>query len=163
MANGIEHRRAYDTSIRLWTPPLVGASAVGLALDVPVLMAICVGFYVGLRVGRVVDPDLDHPAITLTERAAYNRSRLLGSIWRWYWSGYARSHVHRGVSHVPILGTWGRWWRLLLLPCALSAVVSSQIGDAALSAVILFWIAEFAGQSWQDLVHLHKDNWRLNL
>ncbi|MEM7130444.1 MAG: DUF2227 family putative metal-binding protein [Chloroflexota bacterium] len=169
MASGVQHERA-STRLILFLQPLLLLSLIGLAIAwgleyLPLfhslLLAIgLVGFLFGLYVGRRVTPDLDiDEVITRQTRRYLNRHRILGWLWRIYWLPYALYHPHRGISHVPLIGTLGRWVYLFFLPIVITYWLTWMSGPQPwiLLMATLFWMAEFAGQSMQDLLHIWMD------
>ena len=74
--------------------------------------------FCGMLIGRYVEPDLDMPQTTRSERKLILNSLFMGYVWRLYWFPYARIMPHRGLSHVPILGTLTRvfWLSPLIGP-----------------------------------------------
>lgn len=64
-------------------------------------------------------PDLDVPEGSMNQYRARKRFGWFGTIYSAYWEDYARFRLfgreirHRGISHVPILGTLTRWLYLL--------------------------------------------------
>lgn len=64
-----------------------------------------IGVWWGTLAGILITPDADLEGTTWEERRLYNLSLLLGLLWQWAWFLYARAIPHRGISHIPILGT----------------------------------------------------------
>lgn len=174
MASGIEHERASTRFIMLIQPPILLASfgacvAVWLQyleLWLAIFLIVCaIGYLFGLYVGRRVTPDLDiDEVITRQTRRYLDRHRVLGWLWRFYWLPYALIHPHRGVSHAPFIGTIGRWIYMFTLPVVACAILlyfvllESQISlSFALGCYLIFWGAEYIGQSSQDLLHIWMD------
>ena len=174
MASGVEHERA-STSLIMWLQPPILLAALCTVLAVwlqyvelwlaILLIVLAVGYLFGLYVGRRVTPDLDiDEVITRQTRRYLDRHRVLGWLWRFYWLPYAIIHPHRGISHTPFIGTIGRWLYMFTVPvvgCA--ALLYLLLLDSpisltfALACYLLFWVAEYAGQSSQDLLHIWMD------
>lgn len=58
--------------------------------------------------GIVISPDLDLAGRTISERLMIRWMGLLGQVWIMLWLPYACFSKHRGVSHVPFVGTLSR-------------------------------------------------------
>lgn len=140
MASGVEHRAATKRNLKWLAVP----SLVMIAYE-----PLAVGFPLGLVIGHILTPDIDHHWTTIEELRMKHYSRILGGVWSLYWWPYQRFHSHRGKSHTPFLGTLGRFLYLLWWPLVLTA--SWGMG------VWLFWLFVFAGMCAQDLTHLRLD------
>lgn len=55
--------------------------------------------------GIFISPDLDLAGRTISETLMIRWLGLLGQIWVFLWLPYACFYKHRGVSHIPFLGT----------------------------------------------------------
>lgn len=58
-------------------------------------------------------PDLDD-ALSLPATNFEHIGHIPGVLWEAYWEEYAVLMPHRGFSHLPVLGTLGRWLYLLV-------------------------------------------------
>lgn len=56
----------------------------------------------------LVNPDTDQEAISRNERKLIRNTLGLGFIWLALWHPYAVLFRHRGISHVPVIGTLTR-------------------------------------------------------
>lgn len=127
------------------TAALVWAS-LPAALWEPRLLALTGGIGTGL----IVDPDLDLDGWTVAEDRLLQLWRPLGYLWFLLWWPYARLAAHRGASHWPLLGTFGRAFYLLapvLLVLTLARVP------------VPWWMIGlwFAGLCLADLAHITAD------
>ena len=163
MASGVEHERAYNRAINWLQPVTLAVAANAIYIDSPMLLCSAAGFLLGLYVGRRVDPDLDMTQITLTERRAIQRNFVFGHLWRIYWLPYSKLIPHRSpLSHLPGAGTLLRWLYLFWLLFLAQGLILLELNSAAITALfVAFWIGEFAGQCWMDLVHLWMDDLRI--
>lgn len=131
-----------------------------------------VGLVAGGVIGIVVTPDIDHHNRTHEEKRVYEFDRTLGIIWQWLWSGYALTMPHRGISHMPIVGTITRIVYVALLlkivfwvwngaaadACYVAGCSAPKIDSLVLSiAVPDFWIGLVIGWIVQDFVHIVTD------
>lgn len=108
MASGKVHLAAN----RLVLPGVVIATAIGTALAGFDPLITSLGSGLGMFFGQWVEPDLDMVNRTESEIRAIEANCFL-HLWVWYWIPYARIFSHRGISHVPILGTVTRLVYLL--------------------------------------------------
>lgn len=158
MAGGKTHSRYAENTL------LVGTfAAVGLFVVLPPAGA---GLLAGLIYGLLCPPDLDHHVTTEDQHRFYRIHPRVGRWWENLWHPYDQANVHRGRSHNYPAGTWDRFWYLLKKPVWLSLPLSGLAGlalphelglAAALACWLVFWVALFAGQSIQDLVHIWTD------
>lgn len=140
MADGKEHRAATKRNLKWLTVP----SLAMIAYE-----PLAVGFPIGLVIGHILTPDIDHHWTTIEELKMRQYSRFVGRLWSIYWWPYQRMHPHRGRSHTPFLGTLGRFVYLLWWPLLLTASWGVEVW--------LFWLFVFAGMCVQDLTHLRLD------
>lgn len=70
---------------------------------------------IGYLSGKYLDPDLDQLKITQARQNALHDFSILGYFWIGYWYAYGYLFKHRGISHVPIIGTLTRVFYLLPL------------------------------------------------
>lgn len=110
-------------------------------------------FLLGYLLGYICDPDLDKLGITSAEGRALHKFGIFGLLWIMYWMPYAFLTKHRGISHVPILGTAIRFLYLLIIPMALVLYYTIPLSDQVL------WMAGwcFVGLVMSDLVHIFLD------
>ncbi len=143
MANGVTHARATKRNIFfIGVPALVLGSSYYPSHG-------WLGLGLGLAIGHLLTPDIDHHYYTHEEWRIYRWSKLLGLAWSAYWWPYAKLHGHRGVSHTPFVGTVGRFLYLLWGPLVASAYLPNTIW--------LFWLAVLVGWLIQDFTHLWLD------
>lgn len=103
--------------------------AVGLAIGLP--ERVCAGLSLGCLVGLIVEPDLDIPRRTASERRVLRALGFIGFFWIWYWTPYARFIRHRSpLSHLPGLGTAVRLVYLLGPPLIVAYLAGHPIYPA---------------------------------
>lgn len=108
MPSGATHTKASLAALPFL---YVGAAGFFLFFHDPISAT---GIAVGATVGVFITPDIDHKARTVEEQRVYMISDRLGKAYEALWSPYAvLVGKHRGVSHVPILGTLTRAFYLL--------------------------------------------------
>lgn len=141
MAKGQTHARV---NLILIASTFVLYDRLGFDITLPI--------HVGTVLGWLVTPDADQEGITWEDRRLLNINKGIGKLWIWYWKGYAKTYSHRGISHMPIIGTAGRWlyvfWRGGFLLYFLELPV-------------LWWLYIFAGHAFLDLMHLAFDGFKL--
>lgn len=92
---------------------------VGWFFDLPTTAAV----FIGILWGTLMSPDMDLAENgNISIHVIRKRSRGLAFLWRWFWYPYGRMFTHRGISHVPVIGTltrlvyffpaWPVWWWL---------------------------------------------------
>lgn len=142
MSSGKVHRQ--------WTEVSLAAITVGVAYSTgdPILL----GAVTGGLLGHWITPDIDHHAFTLEEQMIFRLHPLLGHAWMIYWWPYERLFIHRGLSHVILLGTLTRFVYLLWWP------LWKFQGQPW-----LFWLAVGVAWAAQDAVHLLLDRKRKRL
>lgn len=141
MANGRDHRAATKRNLK-W---LAFPSLVAVAFD-----PLAIGLPLGLIMGHILTPDIDHHWTTIEELRMYSYSRFFGRLWSIFWWPYQKLHSHRGYSHKRFIGTAGRFLYLLWLPVLLTADLGWQIWT--------FWMFLYIGWCWQDFTHLRLDS-----
>jgi len=99
MANG----RAHNVGTLAITL-LSGAAAYSLSGDVE-FSGLVMG---GGALTLLVNPDTDQEAISRNELKLIRNTLGLGFIWLALWHPYAVLFRHRGISHVPVIGTLTR-------------------------------------------------------
>ena len=62
----------------------------------------------GCACGAILGPDADIAGLTEGEKIVIHRLPILGWLWAAYWWVYGKLLPHRGLSHIPILGTGTR-------------------------------------------------------
>ena len=62
----------------------------------------------GCLSGVLISPDLDMANRTVSETVVIRWLGVLGYLWMVLWKPYACLHKHRGISHVPLIGTLTR-------------------------------------------------------
>lgn len=115
---------------------------------------LSIGFVIGVWLGHIVSPDLDHHFTTYDEWRIRRYNRLAGLLWSIYWWPYQKTHSHRGRSHRWPIGTIERMIYLLWLP--IGASLYQWPGQAL--PLFIFWLAVFTGWSIADDTHLRLDN-----
>ncbi len=143
MASGRVHRAATKRNMKRMLVP----SLVLIAVD-----PMAVSFLLGLVMGHILTPDIDHHWKTIEELRMYRYSRLWGWAWSLFWWPYQKLHAHRGWSHTPIVGTVGRFLYLLWFPLLLCLVYLGLSGW-----VWVMWGYFLAAWILQDFVHLRLD------
>lgn len=136
MAGGKRHAQATKRRL-LWLLPVSG---IGYLIEPQ-----CIGLAVGSVIGHLLTPDIDHHYTTYEELRIYRYNKLLGFLWWLYWLPYERIVPHRGISHVPIVGTATRFVYLLWLPLWYTEGYG------------LFWFSVFVTWCIQDAAHLRLD------
>lgn len=136
MAGGKYHAKATKRNL-LWLLPVSGL--------VMTVEPTGVGIAVGAIIGHVLTPDIDHHYTTYEEYRVYRYSRLLGFCWWLYWLPYEKLIPHRGISHIPVVGTATRFLYLLWFPLWYTHIP------------YLFWVFVFVGWCIQDNKHLQLD------
>jgi len=141
MASGVTHARATKRNIIILGVPTV---LVGTALYLDQTWA-WLGFSLGLVIGHLLTPDIDHHYYTHEEWRIRRWNKVLGLLWSAYWWPYEKLHSHRGISHTLFVGTIGRFLYLLWGPLLLSLDLWP------------FWLVVLAGWIVQDCTHLWLD------
>lgn len=143
MAEGRDHRAATKRNLKRMIVP----SLILMAVD-----PLAVSFPLGLVMGHILTPDIDHHWKTIEELRMYRYSRLWGWAWSLFWWPYQKLHAHRGWSHTPIVGTVGRFLYLLWFPLLLCLVYLGLSGW-----VWVMWGYFLVAWILQDFVHLRLD------
>lgn len=149
MADGAVHLMGDIAGATVVTVASVGASVV----YGPLVLFTAAGALLGI----VVDSDLDHHAITKSERLMFILARRVGAgwlgwVWMLYWWPYMRLMPHRSFwSHFPFVATAIRLAYVSPLLCWLWPVVAAY-------PVIVFYV--WLGMSCIDVVHATLDGWR---
>jgi len=73
-----------------------------------------IGAGAGCVIAIWVNPDLDQEGLSQIEWTTVKRTFGLGFLWLLFWWPYAVGHSHRGMSHVPVLGTAVRLFYIAL-------------------------------------------------
>lgn len=150
MANGKTHALANLT--------VLAATLYIVAPRLPVDLAT--GATVGAILGTLTTPDLDLIGTTHEEYRIYRWFGWLGvNAWQLFWRGYAKTHPHRGSSHAPIIGTWGRWWYVVIRLSPIIALALYQLWPFWLSWMPAL-LAAFVFNVLQDITHLILDGWK---
>lgn len=165
MASGSTHARV---SYLLQAPITVAGVVTAINYDDAQLGA---GLVVGGLVGIIVTPDIDHHVVTQEELRFYQLGRIPGVLWQWLWAGYEIVVPHRGISHVPVVGTLTRALYLAVIARVLLWVMAGIAGDwcvmnacevqpmtvGALWGIAVnfhrFWLGVLAGWIVQDMGH----------
>ena len=148
MADGKTHALASGTVLVLTAAAALPVAAMGH-------YDIAAGMVAGATLGHLITPDLDQPGWTYDEaRIRKTFGLLAANMWRGWTAFYAFTHKHRGISHIPGIGTAGRWlflgWPVALLVWWIGV---------ELSPVFVAWM--FAFNCVQDFAHLALDRFRL--
>ena len=139
----------------------VGVMCVTAAVSPYIAQSISVyaagGAAAGAVAGWLVTPDADIPHRTHDERRMIRRLGFAGRLWVAYWAPYGQLFTHRGISHVPFLGTLTRalyalWW----LPFVVDAL------PVPVPVPVPFVVAMLAAWCVQDLAHIAADGWDYN-
>jgi len=151
VVDGAEHAKLV---IRVAVPLAMLIGAVGAVhFHSPVPLAIVPGALMGL----ILDPDLDQRMITYSE---YHIGRIpvIGWLWIAWCFGYSmcfnqkgsRWLKHRGLSHLPVLGTFTRV--LWFWGPALAAIAWANL---YVDHLLLAWL--FLGLCMADFTHIYRD------
>ena len=122
---------------------------------------------IGATIGAFITPDADVDHKTKPEDVL-RQIPVLGIVFQTAWYPYALLHRHRGVSHVPVIGTLGRMaYSLLVILCLLlfwcglvwytggdPAVLVETVADAVVRLANVYLLGAWLAQ---DLVHLLLD------
>lgn len=133
----------------------------GHGKEVPLALGTLLGYGAGL----FVDPDLDMRGITDSEKRMARTIILIPAVW---WSAIYADIMHRifgghrGISHVPILGTLTRfmWFSLPVFCLLLARHVSLDIINdppTITFGLFLLWAGCFVGLCLSDMVHILLD------
>ena len=115
--------------------------------------------------GIVISPDLDLGGRTISEVIVIKWMGALGWLWVLLWAPYARVYKHRGISHVPLLGTATRVLYLALCYVIIHCVLQQFHAIDLLSWPQAYWqhlAIGVAGLSVSDIGHWVLDDfdWR---
>lgn len=168
MSDGKTHARA-SVGMIIFTIILAGlaTSSVSMAID----RGLAAGVIIGTILGWLMPPDLDLPQRTEDEHRIINLNPFLGWLWVGFWASYGQMFRHRGLSHVPVLGTITRifWLFRHIIAYILVTMLFSYVGLITINASIeiqfisikvLFGI--LIGWVLQDFVHLALDGVLIN-
>lgn len=156
MATGRVHEKAGQVTL------VAGAGLTLLAVaDQPALVLPGFAFMAGLVNGFLVTPDIDLPTITREEQRILGVPAIgpvLGRAWVVFWLAYAKTFVHRGTSHFPIVGTFTRaayQWAILggVLFTWMTLDPSFRVPFPAVALIAVY----LNGWMVQDHVHLMYD------
>jgi len=114
----------------------------------------------GILFGVFMDPDLDLPGKTMSEARMRQVNPVLGQLWYWFWWPYAKMSHHRGISHVPVLGTGIRVVYLLWVPLLLYVILlagSVSMYPEFVVVMIGLAVSAFTGLCIADGVHIAYD------
>lgn len=100
MASG----KIHITGTLLLTPLTAGLAWHLTGGDVPTTALASAGCLSGV----IISPDLDMANRTISETVVIRWLGVLGYLWMVLWKPYACLHKHRGISHVPLIGTLTR-------------------------------------------------------
>lgn len=153
VASGAKHAMITKA---LTIPTMIGVTAVTGNVGAGLIAAT------GTLSGLFVDPDLDQPILTRSERRVIRWLGPLGWVWAWWWIGYAYLIPHRSpLSHLPILGTIGR---VVYVMVPISAILFLATGSLDIVAGVLqssvFWLW-FIGLCVADIGHWVADGFPL--
>lgn len=116
------------------------------------LLLFCLAFFFGTV---LLSPDLD--LVDSDPAKSWGIARII-------WRPYARLFKHRGVSHMPVVGTLTRIVYLCLILCVLATVGESLLGltlPISMHDLHHFWMPEtacvLAGLVGADVIHLVAD------
>ena len=102
-----------------------------------------IGAGMGCLAGSVISPDLDQESISHGEWQIVKRTYGMGFLFLMWWYPYALAHKHRGISHLPIVGTLGRVIYLLapflILALVLGADPTTIPEPVRWAAMWAFW------------------------
>lgn len=129
----------------------------------PPVLVLLGGFQLGMIVGIYVTPDLDVDAGNISHKKIRVRyGKKAHWAWKSYWKAYAKGHKHRGDSHKPVIGTWGRWWYALkrgglVAWLLLTGVLWLTYNEWLIPWLIVLSVAAFLGNALQDIGHILFD------
>ena len=170
MASGRTHARV---AVGLQVPLTIGGIMAGDMYD----WGFGVGMIVGGLMGILITPDIDHHARTIEEDRFYDLGKWPGVAWEWAWTGYSLAIPHRGISHIPVIGTLTRVVYLAFMLRVITWILSGMAGDVCtltgecvgvapvvVGAVAVigmigptFWLGLLLGWMAQDFGHLLFD------
>lgn len=139
------------------------AAALGMIVtgDVGGVVAGALGCLLGL----FIDPDLDQEMVTSSEWRVIKLpvvGKLLGSAWVGLWMPYALMMPHRGLSHMPILGTLTRVGYLSLIFEVVFFVATGHLWFVGQDQ-LPFVFAALLGLMTSDILHWARDWFGLQL
>lgn len=143
---------------------VLGLTVIAAPLTLPFPLAV--GAITGALLGTITTPDLDLSTRTHEEyRIRKHLGWFIGGLWELFWMHYARTHSHRGSSHAPFVGTWGRWQYVFKRIWWLLAIALYFYGGYVLAHLfvcfsVLFFT--FVFHVIQDLTHLALDGWKFH-
>ena len=160
MADGKTHSKFGKATI-----VLSGATA-GLIVTYFNNQELAGGIVIGSILGWLMPPDLDLQQRTYDEHRMLQLNPFLGMAWIGFWASYGQVFKHRGISHMPIVGTATRivWlFRHVIVYIGVTAILiatgvlslTKEINVPSISLNILIGI--FIGWAFQDFVHLSLD------
>ena len=121
--------------------------------------------FAGMAFGIILTPDIDLTTRTHEERRMMGIP-IFGKMWIAFWASYSWWFNHRGISHVPILGTLTRlfWMARPVLGFAAIAWLMVRGGMIQVTWLIepqaptfIYLLPFFLGWTLQDAVHETAD------
>lgn len=109
----------------------------------------------GCALGLIIEPDLDMPTKTESEK----RLGIFNPIWFWIWYPYAKVIPHRSfLSHAPFFGTLLRWFYIAAIPLAFLLLFYTQ-QDLKIFIINNYQpvLAVFIGNAISDIAHWFFD------
>ncbi len=98
---------------------------------------------IGCLAGLIIDPDLDcNSTLQLMNASRWRMMRAswpIGYLWFFLWWPYSQLFPHRGLSHVPVLGTLTRLVYLAVIPLGI-LVALSFTGHNITPAALDIWM-----------------------
>lgn len=153
MSDGVVH-----AGIAIGTEVLLVSGALLFPTD------LTLGIALGGVCGILITPDLDHHKKTIEELRWYRVSPILGRLWQTFTAPYDIWFVHRGWSHVHLVGTFTRMttigWQFFLYSCPLEIVFkipTISYWQYLVSLPSMFLIGICLGWSLQDSIHIETD------
>ena len=157
MASG----KIHITGTLLLTPLTAGLAWHLTGGDVPTTVLASAGCLSGV----LISPDLDMANRTISETVVIRWLGVLGYLWMVLWKPYACLHKHRGISHVPLIGTLTRVVYLAVCYVLLHCVAREFYQLDLLAWPQQYWqhgLVLFAGLTISDVGHWALDGfaWR---
>ena len=132
-----------------WSWVIVPLTFMGMTLG----PTFALGILIGYGLGYYFDPDWDQISITGGEGRILRHLKLVGSMMLGFFLPYAYLFKHRGISHMPVVGTITRWMWIGLI-----AFLFFRTGlFLYVKQNTHFIYGILVGQSYSDFIHILAD------